>query len=164
AGSRFVGEIDEVSVYGRALAADEIAAIYNAGSRGKCPQQPPTDCVSAPLGLISWWRGESNALDSVDSNNGVPQGGTTFAPGEVGQAFNFNGTSAFVQVADAPSLRFTTAMTAEAWIYPRVWGGKYHEIISKWEGGFNQRSYILVVDPDGRVAFAVNSDGVGNVG
>ena len=32
----FTGEIDEVSIYGRALSSDEIAAIYNAGSAGKC--------------------------------------------------------------------------------------------------------------------------------
>jgi hypothetical protein len=32
----FEGLVDEVSVYNRALTADEIAAIYNAGSAGKC--------------------------------------------------------------------------------------------------------------------------------
>jgi hypothetical protein len=39
----FTGTIDESAVYNRALAADEIAAIYNAGSVGKCePVFPPT--------------------------------------------------------------------------------------------------------------------------
>ena len=33
----FNGVIDEVSIYRRALAANEIQAIYNAGSQGKCP-------------------------------------------------------------------------------------------------------------------------------
>ncbi|MGO9201638.1 MAG: LamG-like jellyroll fold domain-containing protein [Limisphaerales bacterium] len=36
-GSSFNGEIDEVSVYGRALTTVEIAGIYAAGSLGKCP-------------------------------------------------------------------------------------------------------------------------------
>jgi hypothetical protein len=31
----FAGLIDEVSIYNRALAADEIKAIYDAGSAGK---------------------------------------------------------------------------------------------------------------------------------
>jgi hypothetical protein len=35
------GRLDEISVYQRALAGSEIAAIYNAGSAGKCPP-PPT--------------------------------------------------------------------------------------------------------------------------
>ena len=30
------GQIDEVEIFNRALSADEIAAIYNAGSAGKC--------------------------------------------------------------------------------------------------------------------------------
>lgn len=32
----FTGEVDEVEVFDRALTAAEIAAIYNAGSAGKC--------------------------------------------------------------------------------------------------------------------------------
>jgi len=36
----FNGIIDEVSVYKRALTSNEIAAIYNAGSAGKCPVPP----------------------------------------------------------------------------------------------------------------------------
>ncbi len=37
----FLGEIDEVSVYNRALTASEIQSIYNAGSDGKCVGAPP---------------------------------------------------------------------------------------------------------------------------
>ena len=33
----FLGSIDELSVYNRALSQSEIQAIYNAGSTGKCP-------------------------------------------------------------------------------------------------------------------------------
>src|SRR5439155_13889590 len=62
------------------------------------------------------------------------------------------------QVADAPNLRFTSAMTVEAWIYPRSAGGSYREILAKWEGG-GQRSFVFDVGPDGKVEFAVNSDG-----
>src|SRR5262249_44160151 len=120
----FRGGIDELSMYRRALSQGEIQGIYNAGGGGKSPGTNAGGCAPPAAGLVSWWRGESNALDSVGSNNGVLQGGAAFAAGEVGQAFNFNGTSAYVQVPDAPNLRFTTAMTFEAWIYPRVWGGR----------------------------------------
>jgi len=34
--SFFAGRIDEVSLYNRALATNELAAIFNAGSSGKC--------------------------------------------------------------------------------------------------------------------------------
>src|ERR1051326_2879978 len=50
----FLGGIDEAGVYNRALSADEIAAIYSAGSAGKCrPRQ--SSCLAAPAGLVSWW-------------------------------------------------------------------------------------------------------------
>ncbi len=39
AGIPFSGLIDEVEIFNRALSGDEIAAIYNAGSDGKCTQQ-----------------------------------------------------------------------------------------------------------------------------
>jgi hypothetical protein len=41
-GDAFLGMMDELSFYSRALSADEIAAIYAAGSAGKCsPSLPP---------------------------------------------------------------------------------------------------------------------------
>ena len=36
----FAGLLDEPSIYNRALSSNEIAAIYNAGSAGKCPAPP----------------------------------------------------------------------------------------------------------------------------
>jgi len=38
-----------------------------------------------------WWPGDGNAIDVYGGNNGILQNGTTFAPGKVGQAFNFDG-------------------------------------------------------------------------
>ncbi|HLZ54003.1 MAG TPA: LamG-like jellyroll fold domain-containing protein, partial [Verrucomicrobiae bacterium] len=40
--ANFGGSIDEVSIYSRALAADEVQSLYHAGSAGKCtPLMPP---------------------------------------------------------------------------------------------------------------------------
>jgi hypothetical protein len=117
AGERFVGLMDEVSLYNRALSAAEIAAIYNAGSAGKCPLVPSTNCAPPPAGLVSWWSAEGNPLDSADSNNGTLQGGATFTPGKVGQAFRFSPASGgTVFVPDAANLRLTNQLTIEAWI------------------------------------------------
>src|SRR5262245_65255486 len=57
----------------------------------------------APTGLVSWWRGEGNATDAQGVNHGTLVGGVTFAPGQVGQAFSFDGTGR-VNVPDAPVL------------------------------------------------------------
>src|SRR5262249_1502147 len=44
----FLGTIDEVSVYGRALTAGEIQGIYNASVSGKCPTNFPPVIVTQP--------------------------------------------------------------------------------------------------------------------
>src|ERR1035438_1387105 len=56
----FQGDIDEISLYSRALSLSEIQSIYNAGSAGKCA---PTaiGCVPPPAGLVSWWSGEGRS-------------------------------------------------------------------------------------------------------
>src|SRR5207247_9680385 len=74
-----------------------------------------SNCVPTPQGLVSWWRAESNALDSADSNNGTLLNGTTFAPGLVGQAFSFDGIDDKIIIPDAANLRLTNAFTIEGW-------------------------------------------------
>src|SRR5437016_8605814 len=71
-------------------------------------------CVPVQSGLVGWWRGEGNADDSADSNNGAWVNGGSFAPGKVGQAFNFRGTN-HVEVAASSSLNVQN-FTIEAWI------------------------------------------------
>ena len=114
----FKGTIDEVSLYQRALGPTEVAAIYAAGSVGKCP--PPPRCVSAPAGEVAWWRAEGNALDSVAGNNGTLQGGVTFATGEAGQAFAFDGSTGSIPVAASPALNvgLGDGFSVDAWIKP----------------------------------------------
>ena len=41
----FVGQIDEVEIFNRALSAEQIQAVYNAGSAGKC--RTPEDHITA---------------------------------------------------------------------------------------------------------------------
>ena len=95
----FRGMIDEVSLYGRALTADEILAIFGAGHFGKCP----VACSALPTGTISWWRAENTALDCIGSNHGTLTNGAAFGCGEVGRGFSFDGTGGLVLVPDSPS-------------------------------------------------------------
>ena len=55
----FHGDIDEISLYNRALSVGEIQSIYNASSAGKCPPTEGTNgCTAVPSGLVAWWRAE----------------------------------------------------------------------------------------------------------
>ncbi|MEI2727023.1 MAG: hypothetical protein V9H26_27045 [Verrucomicrobiota bacterium] len=115
-------------------------------------------------GIVSWWPGQNNASDKVDGNFGTPQGGVTYGVGKVGTAFNFSALNQKVVVPDASNLKFTNAMTVESWINPRSLGGFPREIVSKWEGALNQRSYTFSINTAGNGYFHVSSDGgFGNV-
>jgi hypothetical protein len=105
---RFEGMADEVEFFDHALSAEEIAAIYNAGSAGKC-----RSCVTPPSGMISWWGGDGNPNDIIGTNHGTLQGGATYATGKVGQAFSLDGVSARVSL---PNFLPPNNITVDAWI------------------------------------------------
>ena len=81
----------------------------NSGNAVLTVENPTSpSCTPAPSGLVAWWRAEGNGDDSIGGNNGQLEGGVTFAPGEVGQAFVFNGTTAGVEIPASPSLNVGT--------------------------------------------------------
>jgi hypothetical protein len=98
--------------------------------------------VLAPAGLVSWWRGEGNAKDAWGGNHGTVVGKVSYAPGQVGLAFKFNGVDQ-IEVAGAPDLDLTTAVTMEAWIKPSslYLDGGFGALIAKGIG--TTRSYSL---------------------
>ena len=75
------------------------------------------DCVLPPAGLVAWWPGEGNADDVAGTNNGVLVGGTTFAQGEVGQSFSFDGNNQCVRIPHGSSL-INSNYSLEAWVKP----------------------------------------------
>ena len=87
--------------------------------------------VSAPSGLVSWWAGEGNADDLVGTDTGSSQNGVTYAPGEVGYAFSFDGTGS-VSIPDSPSFQsLTNAMSFGAWIKVPGWNNTLECVFSK---------------------------------
>jgi hypothetical protein len=75
--------------------------------------------------------GTTVADASGGGNGGTIQNATWGATGKYGKALVFNGTSARVTIADAPSLRLTTGMTLEAWVNPSVVNGVWRDVIYK---------------------------------
>lgn len=74
-------------------------------------------CEPVPAGLVSWWRAEGDASDSLGLNNGTLLGGAGFTNGEVGQAFWFDGASGYVSIPDSLSLdALTNCITLELWL------------------------------------------------
>jgi hypothetical protein len=103
---------------------------------------PSPPCAPVQAGLISWWLGEGNANDTVGTNSGVLVGGVSFAPGEVGEAFSFNGSNAYVSVPASSSLNVGASggFTIEGWINPQSVGSQ--EPIAEWQGGSGVQFWI----------------------
>ncbi|MBI3423923.1 MAG: HYR domain-containing protein, partial [Acidobacteria bacterium] len=92
-------------------------------------------CVQPPSGMVSWWPGDSTANDVQGSNNGALQNGATFAAGEVGQGFFFDGVDDFVRVPHNTNLDpGTGSFTIDAWIKTTKTTGS-QIIVSKYECG-----------------------------
>lgn len=63
-----------------------------------------TTCVTRPASIVSWWPGDGNANDLAGGLNGTVQGGVSYSAGEVGQAFNLDGTG-YIQIGNPANLR-----------------------------------------------------------
>ena len=73
---------------------------------------------------------------SGNGNTGTISGATWTAAGKYGGALQFNGTNAVVTVPNAASLRLTTGMTLEAWVYPTVAPTGWKAIVDKNVDGY----------------------------
>ncbi len=119
-----------------------------------------TTCDPAPLGLVSWWAGEGDAVDTYGSNNGTLQGGASFSSGESGQAFNFDGSSGTVSVPDSTSLEITNQITIETWINPRTLSGD-QALVTKASAGTGNNGYQFGLTSGNQLVGQFNSPGLG---
>ncbi len=73
-------------------------------------------CTTAPIGLISSYSGDNNALDARSRYNGTIQNGVSYTTGKVGNAFNLAGNNGDrVLLGNTPDLRRQN-LTIEAWV------------------------------------------------
>jgi Concanavalin A-like lectin/glucanases superfamily/Carboxypeptidase regulatory-like domain len=152
---KFHGKIDELSIYNRTLSLSEIQAIFNAGTAGKCFIPTPTP---APAGLVSWWSGDGNTLDSRSRNNGTLTNGATFTGGNVGQAFDLDGVDDSIFVPDSPSIR-PTSLTIEGWFrFDSVSGGVKFLVSKNASSSF---SYLVRYSPTDPLQLSLRTGNTG---
>jgi hypothetical protein len=80
---------------------------------------------------------------SGNNNTGTISGATRTTVGKFGGALVFNGTTARVTINDAPSLRLTTGITLEAWVFPTATLKGWRAIVDK-----NVDGYYLMASSD----------------
>jgi uncharacterized protein (TIGR03437 family) len=117
-------------------------------------------CVNPRPGLVSWYRGESNATDFLNNNNPSLANNIGLVTGHVGQALNFNGNSEVV-IPSSPSLNFQQ-FTFEFWVYPNGLDGSVEMLINKEEDPYTTYQYEVGLagpagsTPVGTLLFALN--------
>jgi hypothetical protein len=110
-------------------------------------------CLPPPTGLVAWWSGEGNALDTLGASDGTFQNGASYVQGRVGQAFHFTGNNR-VQVSDGPATRMgTNSFTFEFWVRPNaLFGTEPESGIRLLEKSTYPGTYFVVdFSPTGRV-------------
>jgi hypothetical protein len=105
--------------------------------------------------LVGQWHFYDNALDSsVNSNDGDVHG-ATYVDGKFGRALSFDGVDDYVDCGNDASLDITTAITIEAWVYPRSAGkNNYGRITDK------HPAPCLLVGPNGQLRWFGDIGGI----
>ncbi len=120
----FNGLVDEVSIYNRALSSNEIAAIYNAGSGGKCPV-PPTPPI-----IITQPANQTNLAGTTASFSVTAKGTQPF-----GYQWSFNSTN--LAGATNATLTLTNVQLSNA--------GNYTVAVTNLSGSTNSLTAALTV-------------------
>src|SRR5258706_12246606 len=102
----------------------------------------------AQAGLVAAYAFNEGAGTTVtdisgNGNTGTISGATWTTSGKFGNALLFDGSSARVTVPNATSLRLTTGMTLEAWVYPTVAPTGWRAVVDK-----NIDGYYLMASTD----------------
>lgn len=104
---------------------------------------PPTP--SALVAAYTFNEGAGTTVTDIsgNGNHGTISGATWTSSGKFGNALEFNGTNSKVTVPDSTSLRLTTGMTLEAWVYPTTAPKAWRAVIDK-----NVDGYYLMASTD----------------
>ena len=117
--------------------------------------------LTANAGLVGYWSfdeaDEANDL-SGNGHDGVIRGNPKVIAGKFGEALEFNGSTDYVEIPDAPAISELKALSMSAWINPTKLGAW----VAVAEKGIHLNwSYGFFIEPDGTLSFEV-STGPGN--
>lgn len=146
----FTGWLSEVAFYNYALSATQIEEHYAASGASS---------GSGQTGLVSEWRGNGNANDSVGTSNGTLVDGG-YAPGRSGQAFNFDGVDDYVSIPSTAMANVTGAISVSAWVNPVSLPTTEGAIIlSQYDTHDTETSFDIELMPGGHIEWEVTGAG-----
>jgi len=121
--------------------------------RVAAPIPEPADPGST--GLVAYYALDNNAEDgSGNGNHGTLQGTPQWVEGLIGEALQFNGSTDYVEVADAPGLDITNTITIAVWVKANTFGD-WRGFVTK---GLETAPYAMQMWGDGSLRFGWNWD------
>jgi hypothetical protein len=165
----FTGMVDEPSLYDRALSASEVAAIFHAGSVGKCA--PPGGPALVHRYSFNEPADGQVARDSVSRSDGTLVFASTAAPytngTPDGSAFTGNGRlvlrggNGFVSLTPR-LISWLSNATFEAWV---TWNGPSTSVWQRvWDFGYNDRGTNLAGIGTNYLIFSPSRGGTEHMG
>ena len=116
--------------------------------------------TAASATLVAHYTGDGTAEDStVNNHDGTLVGDTTFATGQVGQAFSFDGDNDYITIPNDPTLE-PGVISVTAWVNLAPTGGDQKLIVDSSHGFVDQRGWALQTNPSGTIAF-IYGNGLG---
>jgi hypothetical protein len=170
----FNGSIDEVKVFNRALTAADVRALY--GGTSYVGRASSGTAASSPLsqGLVGYWpldgattnwtanttrdisgQGNTGALVSMSTS-------TSPIPGKIGQALNFNGSTSYVSVSDAPALDGATGSISFWYKIPTASSGNGYFLVGKADPTSSFNGYTIF-SYNGQIGVQIKN-GIGTLG
>ena len=125
-GDTYGGLLDELSLYNRALASNEVAAIYIAGSGGKCPPTPTSPSIIEPPASQAVAAGRTVNF-SVIAVGTLP----------LSYQWEFNGTN--IAGATNTTLTLTNVQLSQA--------GNYAVLVTNFYGSVLSLNALLIITP-----------------
>ena len=154
-GCQFVGEVDEIATFDRALSSAEVESIsrYRVAQRDAVVLQEETAANGLLAQAVAWYRAEGNADDSAGKHHGKLSGGAAIKPVAAGHAFDFDGKTGSVIVPDALDLNPPQQFSVMAWVKPATTA--HCAIISKISGSAPQGNagYQFGIGPENASLF-----------
>jgi hypothetical protein len=121
------------------------------------PAASATVCVSPQPGLIARWPGNGSTNEVAHGRDGSLVGDATFAAGELGQAFSFDGGGDAVSAPDDPDWTLGgDDFTVDAWVNITAASGEPQTILAHDPGAGLQPKWMLWYR-DGNLQFFLNT-------
>ena len=136
----FNGAIDDVRIYNRALASNEVAQLY-------AYESPPPSLAFLTNGLVAFYPFNGNANDaSGNGNNGSVNGATLVQDrhSNAGSAYSFNGINNYISFANVPTSQVDN-WTISAWMKLASLSQLSDAVSMGYDDGYSGNGYSMSV-------------------